>query len=56
LLFLLLFPGLVNQENDWVGMLSGIPGILLTWLLGIYITFRRRKAAAASPGPGPGSA
>lgn len=56
LLFLLLFPSLVNQENDWVGMLSGIPGILLTWLLGIYITFRRRKAAAASPRLGLGSA
>lgn len=43
LLFLLLFPSLVNQENDWVGMLSGIPGILLTWLFAICITFRRRS-------------
>jgi hypothetical protein len=52
LLFLLLFPSLVNQENDWVGMLSGIPGILLTWLLAVCITFRRRRADPASAGPG----
>ena len=43
LLFLLLFPSLVNQENDWAGMLAGIPGTLLVWLLGVCLTFRRRQ-------------
>ena len=45
LLFLLLFPTLVKQENDWVGTLDGIPGILLVWLLAVYITFRRARRA-----------
>jgi hypothetical protein len=40
-LFLLLFPSLVNQEDDFVGMLAGIPGTLLIWLFVVYITFRR---------------
>ena len=42
-LFLLLFPILVKQENDWVGMLATFPGTLLVWLLAIYLTFRRRE-------------
>jgi hypothetical protein len=42
-LFLLLFPTLVKQETDWVGMLAGIPGTLLVWLFAIYLTFRRRE-------------
>ena len=41
-LFLLLFPSLVKQEDDWVGTLTGIPGALLIWLFATYLTFRRR--------------
>jgi hypothetical protein len=42
-LFLLLFPSLVKQENDWVGMLAGLPGTLLVWLFAISLTFRKRE-------------
>ena len=42
-LFMLLFPSLVNQEDDWVGMLAGIPAILLIWLFAGYLTFRRES-------------
>jgi threonine/homoserine/homoserine lactone efflux protein len=42
-LVLLLFPGLVKQENDWVGMLAGIPAMLLVWLFASYMTFRKRE-------------
>ena len=44
LLFLLLFPSLVKQEDDWVGTLAGIPGTLLIWLIATYLTFRREKS------------
>jgi hypothetical protein len=47
-LFLLLFPILVKQENDWIGMLSGTPGVLLVWLLAVYLTFRKREWPSAS--------
>jgi hypothetical protein len=47
-LFLLLFPSLVKQEIDWVGMLSSIPGTLLVWLLAIYLTFRKSPGAYQS--------
>ena len=40
-LFLLLFPSLVKQEDDWVGTLAGIPGMVLIWLFATYLTFRR---------------
>jgi hypothetical protein len=54
-LFLLLFPSLVKQEDDWVGMLAGIPGMLLIWLFATDLTFRRRERPARSPTwPGPG--
>lgn len=46
-LLLLLFPSLVNQEDDWVGMVAGIPGTLLIWLLAIYLTFRKRERTFA---------
>ena len=49
-LFVLLFPSLVNQENDWVGMLAGIPGTLLVWLVAVVLTFRRKPAARALAG------
>lgn len=42
-LFLLLFPTLVKQEDDWVGMLAGLPATLLIWLLAIWLTFRKRE-------------
>ena len=42
-LFLLLFPSLVLQENDWVGTLAGIPGTLLVWLFATYLMFRKRE-------------
>ena len=42
-LFLLLFPSLVKQEDDWVGTLAGIPGTLLIWLFATYLTFRRES-------------
>ena len=54
-LFLLLFPSLVGQEDDWVGMLAGIPGTLLIWLFATYVTFGKRKPPPRSPsrhGPG----
>jgi len=54
-LFLLLFPSLVKQEDDWVGTLAGIPGTLLIWLLATYLTFRKRERPPQSPswrGPG----
>ena len=54
-LFLLLFPSLVKQEDDWVGTLAGIPGALLIWLFATYLTFRKRERPPRSPswrGPG----
>jgi hypothetical protein len=44
-LFLLLFPVLVNQEEDWTEMIAGLPGILLIWLFATYLTFRKRTPA-----------
>ena len=41
-LFLLLFPSLVLQEDDWVGTLANVPGALLIWLFATYLTFRKR--------------
>jgi hypothetical protein len=43
-LVLLLFPSLVNQENDWVGLIAGVPGAIVIWLVGIWLTFRPRHA------------
>jgi hypothetical protein len=44
-LVMLLFPALVGGEQDWVSMLSSIPGTLIIWLLAVALTFRRRPAA-----------
>lgn len=41
-LFLLLFPSLVLQEDDWAATLAGVPGMLLIWLFASYLTFRKR--------------
>ena len=48
-LFLLLFPSLVKQEDDWVGTLATIPGTLLIWLFATYLTFRQRERSPRSP-------
>lgn len=48
-IFLLLFPILVNQEDDWVGTLAGIPGTLLVWLVATYLTFRRKAQQHREP-------
>jgi hypothetical protein len=54
-LFLLLFPSLVLQEDDWAGVLSSVPATLLIWLFATYLTFRRRERPPRNPswrGPG----
>jgi hypothetical protein len=43
-LVLLLFPSLVNGEQDWQSLLAGIPATLLVWLLATALTFRPRGA------------
>jgi hypothetical protein len=48
-LFLLLFPSLVKQENDWTGTLATVPGTVLIWLFATYLTFRRRERPPRSP-------
>ena len=49
-LFLLLLPSLVKQENGWEGMLAGLPGTLLVWLVATCLTFRRRARRSPSHG------
>jgi hypothetical protein len=49
LLVLLLFPTLVKSEDDWVSMLSGIPGIILLWLVVTAVAFRRHPSSYAPP-------
>jgi len=54
-LFLLLFPSLVLQEDNWTAILAGLPGTLLIWLFATYLTFRKRERPPRSPswrGPG----
>jgi hypothetical protein len=54
-LFLLLFPTLVLQEDDWAGILISIPAALLIWLFATYLTFRKRERPPRNPswrGPG----
>ena len=48
-LFLLLFPSLVKQEDNWVGTLVGIPATLLIWRFAISLTFRRRGRPTQNP-------
>ena len=48
-LFLLLFPSLVKQEDNWVGTLAGIPALLLIWIFAIYLTFRKRQRRTRNP-------
>lgn len=42
-LVLLLFPTLVKNETDWLGLLVGIPATVLIWLLAVSLTFRPRR-------------
>ena len=48
-LFLLLFPSLVLQEDDWVGILASVPATLLIWLFATYLTFRKRERPPRKP-------
>jgi hypothetical protein len=41
-LVLLLFPSLVNGEQDWVTLWASIPATMLVWLLATALTFQRR--------------
>jgi hypothetical protein len=43
LLVPLLFPSLVLGEEDWVTLLTSIPGTLLIWMLAVRLVFRRRR-------------
>ena len=42
-LVLLLFPSLVNGEDDWATFLAGIPVTVVIWLLALAFTFRARR-------------
>jgi hypothetical protein len=44
-LVLLLFPALVNGEQDWVTLLAGMPTAFMVWLLAVALAFRRREPA-----------
>ena len=44
-LVLLLFPSLVNGEQDWVTLLASMPATLLVWLSAVALTFRRQESA-----------
>ena len=50
-LFLLLYPILVAQEEDWTQLIANIPGVLLVWLFATYLTFRKRKRTIAAQAP-----
>jgi hypothetical protein len=44
-LVLLLFPSLVQGEQDMVTLLAGIPATMLVWLSAVALTFRVRRPA-----------
>jgi hypothetical protein len=44
-LVLLLFPALVNGEEDWVSLLASMPTAIAVWLLAVALTFRPRESA-----------
>jgi hypothetical protein len=44
-LVLLLFPALVNSEQDWITLLAGMPTAALVWLSAVALSFRSRKSA-----------
>jgi hypothetical protein len=43
-LIVLFFPVLVKGEDDWVGILAGIPATIVIWLLAVALTFRPRRS------------
>ena len=42
---LLLLPTLMKNEVGWVPILASLPSVAVIWLLGVAITFRRRRPA-----------
>jgi len=44
LLLPLFFPSLIKSEVDWVGLISGIPQTIATWLLACLIAFRLQRS------------
>jgi hypothetical protein len=44
-LVLLLFPALVNGEQDWVTLFAGMPSAVLVWLVAVALTFRPRESS-----------
>lgn len=42
-LVVLLFPTLVQGEDDWQSVLTSLPGALLIWVLAVALTFRARR-------------
>jgi len=45
LLVLLLFPSLVEGQEDWQSILGSIPATIFVWLLAVVLTFRVRRRA-----------
>jgi hypothetical protein len=43
-LILLLFPGLVKGEDDWVAFMAGIPATIVIWLLAVALIFGVRRS------------
>lgn len=43
LFVVLAFSPLIMSENDWSTLLSSIPATVFTWLLAVFITFKRRS-------------
>jgi hypothetical protein len=43
LFVVLVFSPLIMSENDWSTLLSSIPATGFTWLLAVFITFKRRN-------------
>jgi hypothetical protein len=42
-LLLMLFPVLIQGEEDWETVMAAIPGIAVTWVLALVLAFRRRR-------------
>jgi hypothetical protein len=42
-LVLLLLPAIAGVEQDWNSLLASIPATAFTWLLALFLTFRRRN-------------
>jgi hypothetical protein len=47
-LVIMLFPQLVNAEDDWISLLAGIPGWIILWIVVVRLSFRRNFVAAAT--------